>query len=130
MKKLATIVAASGLALGLSACGGADNDAEQAVLDFGEAVQDEDFKAICDAFDPEFVKQVEAAGEDCAKMFEDNWDQMGDEVPEDAEMDIRGSELSQDGKSATVTVKNDEGQEQDIALTKIGGDWKIHLNDM
>lgn len=126
MKKLATIVAASGLALGLSACGGADNDAEQAVLDFGEAVQDEDFKAICDAFDPEFVKQVEAAGEDCAKMFEDNWDQMGDEVPEDAEMDIQDSEI--DGDNATVTVKNDEDKEEDIKLKKVDGDWKISLD--
>lgn len=126
MKKLATIVAASGLALGLSACGGADNEAEQAVLDFGEAVQDEDFKAICDAFDPEFVKQVEAAGEDCAKMFEDNWDQMGDEVPEDAEMDIQDSEI--DGDNATVTVKNDEDKEEDIKLKKVDGDWKISLD--
>lgn len=105
-------------------------DAEQAVEDFGEAVKDEDFDAMCDAFDPEIVDAIEAEGMDCPSAFEDNWDEMGEEVPEDAEMDIRGSELSQDGKSATVTVKNDEGQEQDIALTKIGGDWKIHLNDM
>lgn len=126
MKKLATIVAASGLALGLSACGGASNDAEQAVEDFGQAVQDEDFKAMCDAFDPEFVKTVEAAGQDCAKMFEDNWDEMGDDIPEDAEMDIQDSEI--DGDDATVTVKNDDDEEQDIKLKKVDGDWKISLD--
>ena len=128
MKKLATIVAASGLALGLSACGGADNEAEQAVLDFGQAVQDEDFKAICDAFDPELVKAMEQGGQDCAEGMEENWDQIGDEVPEDAEMDIQESKI--DGDTATVTVKDDDDTEQEIPLKKVDGDWKISVGDM
>lgn len=105
-----------------------DEGPEQAVEDFGQAVQDEDFWAMCDAFDPEFVRTVESAGQDCASMFEENWDEMGEDIPEDAEMDVRDSEL--DGDTATVTVMNDEGEEQDINLTKIDGDWKISLDTM
>ena len=128
MKKLATIVAASGLALGLSACGGADNDAEQAVLDFGQAIQDEDFDAMCDAFDPELVEAMEAGDQSCPDLFEENWDEMSDDIPADAEMDIQDSEI--DGDTATVTVKNDDDEEQDIPLKKIDDDWKISVDEM
>lgn len=128
MKKLATIVAASGLALGLSACGGAENDAEQAVEDFGAAVNDKDYKAICDSFDPKIVKSMEQGGQDCAKLFEENWDQM--DVPADSEMDIQESKVSDDEKTATVTVKNDEDKEEKIPLKKIDDEWKISLDEM
>lgn len=128
MKKLATIIAASGLAFGLSACGGAENEAEQAVEDFGAAVKDKDYKGICDAFDPKIVKAMEAGGQDCAKAMEENWDQM--DVPADAEMDIQDSKVSDDEKTATVTVKNQEDKEEDIPLKKIDDEWKISLGEM
>ncbi len=52
MKKLATIIAASGLALGLSACGSPEKDAEQAVTDFAQAFEDKDYDKVCDSIDP------------------------------------------------------------------------------
>nr|WP_257907594.1 hypothetical protein [Janibacter limosus] len=58
MKKLATIVAASALTLGLAGCGGG-NDAEKTVESFGQALKDKDFKTVCDTIDPELVKTIE-----------------------------------------------------------------------
>ncbi len=128
MKKLVTIVAASGLALGLSACGGAENDAEQAVEDFGTAVQDKDYKAICESFDPEIVKSMEQGGQDCPTLFKENWDQL--DIPADSEIDIQDSKIADDEKTATVTVKNDEDKEEKIPLKKIDDEWKISLDEM
>lgn len=125
MKKLATIVAASGLALGLSACG-SSNDAEKAVEDFAAAVEDQDYAAICDAFDPELVKAMEQGGQDCAKAMEENWDQM--DVPADAGVDIQDSEIADDEKTATVTVKNQDDKEEEIPLKKVDDDWKISID--
>lgn len=122
MKKLMTIVAASGLAFSLTACGGG-NDAEKAVEDFGEAVNDKDYQAICDAFDPEVVEQMEAAGEDCPKALEENWDEL--DIPDDAEVDVQDSEISDDEKTATVTVKNQKDEEEEIELKKVDDEWKI-----
>ena len=105
-------------------------DAEQAVEDFGQAIQDEDFDAMCDAFDPELVEAMEVGDQSCSDLFEENWDEMGGDIPDDAEMDVRRSELSDDGRSATVTVKNDADEEQDIPLKKVSGDWKISVDEM
>src|SRR5699024_2055644 len=58
MKKIATLVAATGLAFGLTACG-ADNGPEEAVNTFGEAVADKDYKTVCETLDPEIVDQLE-----------------------------------------------------------------------
>lgn len=124
MKKIATIIAAGGLAFGLSACG-SGNEAEAAVEDFASAVNDKDYQAICDAFDPELVSAMEQGGQECATLFEENWEQM--DVPADAGVDIQGSEISEDEETATVTVKNDDDKEEEIPLKKIDGDWKISM---
>ena len=67
---------------------------------------------------------MEQGGQDCAEGMEENWDQIGDEVPEDAEMDIQESKI--DGDTATVTVKDDDDKEQDIPLKKVDGDRVIY----
>jgi len=126
MKKIATLVAATGLAFGLTACG-ADNGPEEAVNTFGEAVADKDYKTVCETLDPEIVDQLEQLqeGKDCATLFKENEDAFADEIPEDAEIDIQDSEISDDEKTATVTVKNKDDEEQDIKLKKVDDEWKI-----
>lgn len=126
MKKLATIVAASGLAFGLSACG-SSNDAEKAVEDFASAVNDKDYAAICESFDPEIVSAMEQGDQKCPELFEENWEEM--DVPADAGVDIQSSEISDDEKTATVTVKNDDDKEEEIPLKKVDGEWKISIGE-
>lgn len=101
-------------------------EAEQAVEDFAEAVADEDFEAVCDAFDPEVTEAIAQGGQDCATAMEESWDGMED-MPDDPELDVQGSELSEDGESATVTVKNQSGEEEEIPLEKIDGEWRISV---
>ncbi len=126
MKKLATLVAATGLAFGLTACG-ADNGPEEAVNTFGEAVADGDYKTVCETLDPEIVDQLEQIeeGKDCPTLFKENEDAFKENIPEDAEIDIQDSEIADDEKTATVTVKNDDDEEQDIKLKKVDEEWKI-----
>lgn len=125
MKKLVTILAASGLALGLSACGGSSGP-EQAVEDFVSAAQDKDYEAVCDGIDPKLVADLEKAseGKKCAEVFKENEEALGD-VSEDADMEVQDSEIADDEKTATVTVKNNEGEEEDLKLIKVEDDWKI-----
>lgn len=104
-----------------------DDDPEQAVEDFAAAVADADHQAICDAFDPELVRSMEQGGQDCAEAMEDNWEEM--DIPADASVDVRDSEISADGTSATVTVRNQDGRDEEIDLEKVDGDWKITLDE-
>lgn len=125
MKKLATILAAGTLAFGLTGCG-SSNDAEKAVEDFGAAVGDKDYAAICDAFDPKLIEAMEQGGQDCAKAMEKNWDQM--DVPAGSDVDIQDSKISEDEKTATVTVKDKDDKEQEIPLKKVDDEWKISVD--
>ena len=126
MQKFATLVAATGLAFGLTACG-ADNGPEEAVTTFGDAFADKDYETVCDTLDPEFVDQLEQLqeGKDCPTLLKENEDSFQEGIPDDAEMDIQDSEISDDEKTATVTVKNDDGKEEDLNLKKVEDEWKI-----
>ena len=127
MKKLATIVAASALTLGLAGCGGG-NDAEKTVESFGQALKDKDFKTVCDTNDPELVKTIEAGspdGQSCADAMKASEDELTGDIGEDDEINIVKSEIAEDEKTATVTVKNKDDKEQDIKLKKVDDDWKI-----
>ena len=128
MKKLVTILAAGGLALGMSACG-SSNGPEQAVEDFGSALKAKDYEAVCDAFDPELVSTLEEAsqGQDCAEIFKENEDQMVGDIDDDAEVDVQDSEIAEDGKTATVTVKNKDGENEDLNLVKVDDEWKLTM---
>ena len=125
MKKLITIAATGGLALALSACGGAEDGPEQTVKDFAQAAQDKDYAQLCDTFDPAIVKTLEESdpGKDCATIFEENSKEL--DIPDNADVDIQSSQVAEDEKTATVKVKNQDGQEDEIELVKIEDDWKI-----
>ena len=125
MKKLITLVAAGGLALGLSACGGS-NGPEQTVEDFATAAQDKDYEAFCDTIDPKLVADLEKAseGQKCAKVFEENEEELGD-MSEGSDIEVLDSKIADDEKTATVTVKNEDGKEEDLELIKVEDDWKI-----
>ena len=111
MKKLATIVATSGLVLGLAACGASPEDeAEQAVTDFAQAFEDKDYEKICDSIDPEMVKTMEQGGMNCVDGMKES-----------------GEEVAEDEKTATVKVKNKEGEENDVKLIKVEDEWKLSM---
>lgn len=124
MKKLVTLAVASTFALGLTACG-SDNGPEKAVEDFVAAASDKDYAALCDAFDPEIIKTLEDAdpGKDCATIFKENEKDLN--IPDDPKVEILGSEVSDDEKTATVQVKNEDGKEDEIELKKVDDEWKI-----
>ena len=127
MKKLATIVAASSLAFGLTACGSPEKDAEQAVESFADALKDKDFKSVCDSIDPELVKTLEesANGQSCADAMKENEESLTGNVSEDDEITIVKSTVAEDEKTATVTVKNSKDEENDVKLKKVEDEWKI-----
>lgn len=124
MKKLVTLAVAGTFALGLTACG-SDNGPEKAVEDFVAAASDKDYAALCDAFDPEIIKTLEDAdpGKDCATIFKENEKDLN--IPDDPKVEILGSEVSDDEKTATVQVKNEDGKEDEIELKKVDDEWKI-----
>lgn len=126
MKKLATIVATAGLALGMSACGGGSGP-EEAVQTYADAVVEQDYATMCDMVDPELVQTLEEAqdGKECADIFQENEDAFTESIPEDAEINIQGSEVADDGKTATVTVEDQDGKSSDIGLIKVEEEWKI-----
>ena len=126
MKKLATIVAASGLAFGLSACG-SSNEAEETVENFGQALKDQDFETVCETMDPEMVEPLEQAseGKDCADIMEENSEELTGNIGEDDQINIVDSEIADDEKTATVTVENDDEEENDVKLKKVDDEWKI-----
>lgn len=126
MKKLAAAVAASGLIFGLSACGSPEDDAEQAVTDFAQAVEDKDYEKVCDSIDPEMIKTMEQGGMDCVEGMKDSGDEMASEVNAD-DIDIVSSTVSEDEKTATVKVKDPEGKENDVKLIKVDDEWKISM---
>ncbi len=126
MKKLVSILAASGLAFGLSACGGSSGP-EKAVEDFASALKDKDYPAVCDSIDPELVSTLEEAsqGQKCADVFKENEDQMVGDIDDNADVDIQDSKIADDEKTATVTVKSKDGKNEDIKLVKVEDEWKI-----
>ncbi|GAA8850495.1 hypothetical protein DUHN55_34110 [Helicobacter pylori] len=124
MKKLVTLAVAGTFALGMTACG-SDNGPEKAVEDFVAAAKDKDYAALCDAFDPEIIKTLEDAdpGKDCATIFKENEKDLN--IPDDPKVEILGSEIADDEKTATVQVKNEDGKEDEIELKKVDDEWKI-----
>lgn len=127
MKKLATVFAASALALGLSACGSSpEEDAEKAVTDFAQAFEDKDYEKVCDAIDPEMVKTMEQGGMKCVEGMEEGGVEMAEEANAD-DIEILSSTVSDDEKTATVKVKNSKGEENDVKLKKVDDEWKITM---
>ncbi|HCE60977.1 DUF4878 domain-containing protein [Janibacter terrae] len=126
MKKLATIIAASGLALGLSACGSPEKDAEQAVTDFAQAFEDKDYDKVCDSIDPEMLKTMESAGTTCVEGMKEGGDDLAEEANAD-DIEILSSTVSEDEKTATVKVKNSKDEENDVKLVKVEDEWKITM---
>ncbi len=126
MKKIVCAVAAAGLTFGLGACS-QQNGPEKAVTTFGDAVKEKDYKTVCDTLDPEIVDQLEQVqpGKDCADIFKENEDAFAQDIPEDAEVDIQDSKIAEDEKTATVTVKDKDGKEQDIKLVNVDDEWKV-----
>ena len=126
MKKFATIVAASGLAFGLSACG-SSNEAEETVENFGQALKDQDFETVCETMDPEMVEPLEQAseGKDCAEIMEENSDELTGDIEEDEELNIVESEIADDEETATVTLENEDEEEEEVQLKKVDDEWKI-----
>lgn len=129
MKKLVTLAVAGTFTLGLTACG-SGNDAEQAVEDFAAAAKDKDYAALCESFDPEIVKTLEEAdpGKDCETIFKENEKEL--QIPDNADVDIQSSEIAEDEKTATVKVKNQDGDEEEIKLKKVDDEWKITFDGM
>ena len=127
MKKLATVFAASALALGLSACGSSpEEDAEKAVTDFAQAFEDKDYEKVCDAIDPEMVKTMEHGGMKCVEGMEEGGGEMAEEANAD-DIEILSSTVSDDEKTATVKVKNSKGEENDVKLKKVDDERKITM---
>ncbi|WP_435200376.1 DUF4878 domain-containing protein [Janibacter sp. GS2] len=126
MKKLATILAASGLAFGLAGCG-SSNEAEKTVENFGQALKDKDFETVCDTIDPELVKTLEEStnGQSCADAMKENEEELTGDIGEDEEINIVDSTIADDEKTATVTVENADEKEEDIKLKKVDDEWKI-----
>lgn len=126
MKKLVTIVAASALSLGLTACG-SGNEAEQTVEEFAQALKDKDFETVCETIDPELVSALEEStnGQSCAEAMKENEDEITGDIGEDDEVNIVDSTIAEDEKTATVTVKNDEDKENEVELKKVDDEWKI-----
>lgn len=129
MKKLVTIVASAGLALGVSACGGGGeaNGPEQAVQTYSDAVLEQDYATMCDTVDPKLVKTLEEAqgGKKCADIFKENEEAFTKSIPEDAEINVKGSKIAEDGKTATVTVEDQDGKTSEVQLVKVEEEWKI-----
>ena len=46
-------------------------------------------------------------------------------IPDDPKVEILGSEIADDEKTATVQVKNEDGKEDEIELKKVDDEWKI-----
>lgn len=127
MKKLATIIATSGLVLGLAACGASPEDeAEQAVTDFAQAFEDKDYEKICDSIDPEMVKTMEEGGMNCVDGMKESGEEVAEEVNAD-DIEVISSEVAEDEKTATVKVKNKEGEENDVKLIKVEDEWKLSM---
>lgn len=137
MTRLSTTAAAAALAFALTGCaagGGSGDDAgsngpEKAVTTFADAIQAGDYTTLCDTIDPKTVTQLEKAtpDKDCPEIFKENEDSFRSEVPEDATLDIQGSTIAEDQKTATVTVKGKDGKEQEISLVNVDNEWKISL---
>ncbi|MDN5715936.1 MAG: DUF4878 domain-containing protein [Janibacter sp.] len=127
MKKFATIIATSGLVLGLAACGSSpEDDAEKAVTDFAQAFEDKDYEKVCDSIDPAMVKTMEEGGMDCVEGMKAGGDEAAAEVNAD-DIEVVSSEVAEDEKTATVKVKNGKGEESDVKLIKADDAWKISM---
>lgn len=130
MKKLATIVAASGLAFGLSACG-SGNEAEETVENFYQALKDEDFETVCNTIDPEMIEPLEQAsqGKDCVDIMEENSESLTEDIEEDEELNIVDSEIADDEETATVTLEDENEEENEVQLKKVDDEWKISFEE-
>ncbi len=127
MRRIAALLGLAGLVL--MACGGGGASAsnpEDAVNGFLSAMKDADIDAMMQ-YVPE-AEREEMTDEDKA-MAEGMLGMMSD-----LDWTITGSEVSEDGNSATVTVElsvmDMPAEEEEIALIKEGGGWVISEGGM
>jgi hypothetical protein len=118
---------ATGLAVG---CGGSDDDPEDVVRTYLEAVADGDGEKACDQLTGEAKRQAvdflsSQAPEFGATSCEDGLDQLSENLGEDEKDILREpgeATVEIDGDSATVTF---EEATTPAELTKSGDDWLI-----
>jgi hypothetical protein len=113
-------------ALGLGGCGSGPSDEQQvrsAVLAFGRATADKDYRRMCDdLLAPRLVDKINQAGLPCEAALQKG---LGD--VKDPKLTL--GRITVAGDSATAEVRTSaRGQapsRDTLKLTKVGGRWKI-----
>lgn len=123
MERLALGVALVCAVFVVGACGFQESDEDQirkVNAEFVGAMEDRDFKAVCDLMAPRLKRQFEANGFSCVQVFQYAASlPQYDEVVEKAK-DIKS--ISVNGGSAIIYTA---AQQQPTLLKKVGGEWLV-----
>jgi hypothetical protein len=126
MRRALVLAVAAAIALPIAACGGQDDEVEQAVDTYIDAVQDANAGQACDQLTKSAQESIERtlgeSGQSCDEAYM-TFLSIGGDQPGPLE-NARIKNVKVDGDSATANVDVD-GQNLALQLTKEDGDWKI-----
>ena len=98
----------------ITACGGGDSPSS-AARKFFNAVEKGDAKAMAEVATPETVQLMAMFGEKAKGMATENGK-------------IKSTTEQIDGDSAVVTLTFDNGETEELTLTKADGKWKVTID--
>ena len=125
LKKLAFVLAAS---LMLTSCGGGGSTPSSVAKKFAEATKNLDFKEAKKYVAKEYAEDVDEIIEQLNSPEAQAYMGMIKEMAKSAKIEVFGEKISDDGNSATVTIKTEvmgQTHEEDLPLIKEDGVWKV-----
>ena len=126
LSKALPFVAAGGLALALSACGGSDSDDVKASLeDYNQAVANKDADKACDLLSDAAKKTI--GGRSCVTTLEAGFRLLQPkQLAAFKGTEIKNIKVNGDKATATITFPKDSGvPEQTQTLVKENGEWHL-----
>jgi hypothetical protein len=126
LNKALAFVAAGGLALALSACGGSDSDDVKSSLeDYNQAVANKDADKACDLLSDAAKKTI--GGQSCVATLEAGFRLLQPkQLAAFKGTEIKNIKVNGDKATATITFPKDSGvPEQTQTLVKENGEWHL-----
>jgi hypothetical protein len=124
--KTLPLLAAAGLAVGLTACGGSDSDdVKSALQDYNDAVASKDAGKACDLLSDQAKKTI--GGKSCEQTLKSGFALLNaKQLDAFKSTQIKNVKVNGSKATATITFPKDSGvPDQTQTLVKEGGSWHL-----
>jgi hypothetical protein len=126
LTKMLPLVAAGGLALGLTACGGSDSDdVKSSLQDYNNAVASKDAAKACDKLSDAAKKTI--GGKSCEDTLKQGFALLNaKQLDAFKKTDIKSVKVNGNKATATITFPKNSGvPDQTQTLVKENGEWHL-----